>query len=333
MKPKTMLLTNAKQRNECLNLLKCIACAGVVFIHIHFPGTFGVVIRYLAGFAVPLFIMIAGYYSYNCNEDKIKQRLIRTVKIFVFGYACFFLYYVTFAIIEHRLAEWLYGIYTVHNLLYCIFFCTIIGFLPLWYLIAMAETYTVWLVALKKGWQNKLLSTMWLLFVLGAVLTVTVETKKLPWSYKVNFACSAMPWFLFGYMVREKYEHCLSRITNLNLLIVAAAGSFITASAILLKTKTNYEYLGVLLTAPALFIFGIKNNEMKVNSAINFIGERLTLYIYILHFIVSWLILIMLGQLAVNTQGVYAYCHPVITLAATTVIAIPFYYAFRNILN
>jgi len=50
----------AMSRNNCLNILKCIACIGVVFIHIAFPGIFGRVIQVFAAFAVPLFLMIAG---------------------------------------------------------------------------------------------------------------------------------------------------------------------------------------------------------------------------------------------------------------------------------
>ena len=74
------------KRNECLNLLKCAACFGVVFIHVPFPGYLGDVIKSLSMFAVPLFYMIAGYYSYGCDYEKIKRRFIKICKIFVFGY-------------------------------------------------------------------------------------------------------------------------------------------------------------------------------------------------------------------------------------------------------
>ena len=46
-------------RNEKLNLLKRVACIGVVFIHVTFPGVFGQIVGDAAGFAVPVFLMTA----------------------------------------------------------------------------------------------------------------------------------------------------------------------------------------------------------------------------------------------------------------------------------
>lgn len=96
------------KRNECLNLLKCAACFGVVFIHVPFPGYLGDVIKSISLFAVPLFYMIAGYYSYGCDHVKIKRRFIKICKIFVFGYVLHFAFYLLMAVSEGTTREWVF---------------------------------------------------------------------------------------------------------------------------------------------------------------------------------------------------------------------------------
>ena len=52
-------------RNYSLDALKLVASFFVVFIHVSFGGVFGEVIKALAGFAVPIFFLTSGYFSYN----------------------------------------------------------------------------------------------------------------------------------------------------------------------------------------------------------------------------------------------------------------------------
>ena len=53
-----------------LNFIKGIACIGVVFIHVGFPGKFGLIIAKLCQFAVPIFAMTANTFA----EDIAKAR-------------------------------------------------------------------------------------------------------------------------------------------------------------------------------------------------------------------------------------------------------------------
>lgn len=64
------------KKNRCLNVLKGVACIGVVLIHIQFPGVTGLVVEKLSRFAVPLFLIIAGFYAYSCDESVVKKRPI-----------------------------------------------------------------------------------------------------------------------------------------------------------------------------------------------------------------------------------------------------------------
>ena len=58
-----MLVSMNKNRNPMLDFIKGIACICVVFIHVTFPDRFGLILKNICGYAVPLFFVIAGYYA------------------------------------------------------------------------------------------------------------------------------------------------------------------------------------------------------------------------------------------------------------------------------
>ena len=328
MRCKTQNLTD---RNNCLNILKCIACIGVVFIHVPFPGILGTIVKYISTFAVPLFFMIAGYYSYGCTVDKIRKRFIKIVKILFFAIFWWFAYSIVANAYAHTLTEWLSNNFTWKTPIKFFAFCKIDWAVPLWYLIAMAETYFVWIYIVKYKMEEKATKFTWLFFVFGAVLTVLAESLGLSWSLRINFICRAMPWFMFGYLVNEKYRFKLNNIKNITLFITACLGWAVTLSAVLLNTVVNYNYVGVLLTAPALFLIGVKNPTVKISKYVEFIAEKLSLFIYIFHSLVSSVVHIAFKHVVgINQDGIYAYFHPVFSLIASIIVAMVFAWIFKN---
>ena len=64
-----------KRENETLYILKVWATFSVIAIHFGFLGQIGVFYKVLARFAVPLFFMISGFYSFSISEEKLKKRI------------------------------------------------------------------------------------------------------------------------------------------------------------------------------------------------------------------------------------------------------------------
>lgn len=94
MKRKKEALRSGK-RNSLLNFLKGCACIGVVFIHIPFPGLIGVVFQKSAQCAVPIFVMISGYFAYSVEGDvcpKVIRRAKRIGSITVCAIAMYLIY-------------------------------------------------------------------------------------------------------------------------------------------------------------------------------------------------------------------------------------------------
>lgn len=318
------------ERNDCLNLLKCISCFGVVFIHITFPGIMGDIFKYLSNFAVPIFFMIAGYYSYRCNENKIKKRFLKILKIFIFSYSCFLTYNLIFAIKDGNVSGWLVDNFNLKSPVYFFIFCTIPWAIPLWYLIAMAEVYFFWNIVVKNKKEEKMIKCTWFLLILGAIWTIIVDSIGLNWSYKINFIFRALPWFMLGYLVKVKYENYLDKISNKILLFINFLGCIITLSVVFMNPIIKYYYFGVVVTAPSLFLIGIKNSKIHVNKFVVYIGDKLSLFIYIFHVIISRFIYIIVKFMKINTEGLYAYFHPIVTLCVTIIFSVMLEYIFRN---
>lgn len=128
-----------KDINYKLNFIKGIGCLSVIFIHVRFPGIFGTCISKMAGFAVPNFLMISGYYAYEKDPEVIKKRLKKIILLFLYAYILFF----TLKIFGNNdsLGMWLCSNFNWQTPIKYIVFCTIDFAIPLWYLIAMIEIY------------------------------------------------------------------------------------------------------------------------------------------------------------------------------------------------
>lgn len=268
------------KRNRCISLLKMIASCGVVFIHVPFPGLFGDIMKYTASFAVPFFYMIAGYFSYGNSCQKIHKKLNNIIKLLLLSYISFFVFNLALAINKHALNEFISNNFSIKTPIYYLIFCYVSFDGPLWYLIAMAEVYIFWYFLVKYEVEMKMLKTTWILLIFGALLTTFVESKGMNWYFAISFLFRALPWFMLGYYFKLKNEY-YTHLDILLLTVMAFIGWIITISPIVLKTQINYWYFGVLLTPVSLFIMALKYPSLTVNNTIEYIGEKLSPYIYI----------------------------------------------------
>ena len=79
------------ERNHGLDFLKALCSFMVICIHAPFPDIIGNIITPLTRIAVPLFLMITGYY-YSCVTERKneKKQLIKILRLFVGANFLFF---------------------------------------------------------------------------------------------------------------------------------------------------------------------------------------------------------------------------------------------------
>lgn len=320
MENSTASFGQVAKRNEVLNLIKGLACIAVVFIHIHFPGVVGIIIwKSLASFAVPSFLMIAGYFAFGKDETVIKRRLVKILKIFAIGYLCFWGYYVFFQILRGSIVEWLSLNFKYTTPIKYAVFCTIDFAIPLWYLIAMAETYFVWYFVVKHKKERIALYAIPLLFVFKIVLTTYCETINLPWMYKINFLTGAMPYFLFGYYLRSK-ENFFRSLRYSFVLLVIVVGGLASLIPLLCDFPIKISCIGNIIYSLAIFTLAIKVLDKSYCKPLEYVGDKLSLNVYIFHMLVASVLYIVCSKYLLNIDlhvGLLSWIHPILVVVLT----------------
>ena len=142
--------------NDKLDLWKCVAIYSVIFIHILLPGQIGVAVNCLARFAVPLFFLSAGFFSWRSPPRVLSRRTVRTAGLLLF--ACLALLGLGCAMARHggaSMGAYLLGRFTWANaaslVLWQLF--PLPYSWPLWFLAALLMIYLMWwgLTALLRG--------------------------------------------------------------------------------------------------------------------------------------------------------------------------------------
>lgn len=269
--------------NIMLNFLKGLACIGVVFIHITFPGKVGEIIKYASAYGVPIFFLIAGYFAFGKNEDVIKRRLLKICRIFVFGYLIFFSFNALIALKNHELMDWLANNYSIKSLAKYVIFCTIGFAIPLWYLMAQIETYVFWLITVRLKKEYLIIKCIPVLFLLQVLLTSFCETMDFSWFWKINFVTRSLAWFALGYYIHSIPDERIKRINEKKVVLVAIMGLAIVLIPVVFNLKLKFSSLGYVFYATALFLIALKYGERSICKPIEYLGDNLSLWVYIFH--------------------------------------------------
>jgi surface polysaccharide O-acyltransferase-like enzyme len=70
-----------RRSNLSIELLRIVAAASIVFIHVVLPGEVGNAARGMARFAVPAFLMISGFFGYGVSDERLRMRARRTLTL------------------------------------------------------------------------------------------------------------------------------------------------------------------------------------------------------------------------------------------------------------
>ncbi len=312
------------KHNRMIDFFKGIACVGVVFMHILFPGMFGRILKVLCAWAVPVFFMIAGFYAYGQNKEVIFRRLIKIIKIFCVSYLLYFTHSFLSALKNNEVFIWITNNYNIKTPIEYIIFCKIDFAIPLWYLIAMIETYVVWYFVVKNKKESVIINFIPYLFFLQILLTSYCETKDLAWMWKINFVTRALPWFLVGYYIHTISKERLLEIKNSILVLGIFSGTLIVIIPTLFDTYFKFTCIGYIPYAISIFLFAVKYPTKRMSVLIEFIGAKLSLYIYVLHSLVGPVMNTFFKHLFnINIESnLYLWVRPFIVLFVTLILSL-----------
>ena len=320
------------KRNSSLDFLKTVCAFLVVCIHAPFPGIAGTVLLPLTRVAVPLFLMITGYYYTNTKQkNREKKQLMKILRLFVGANLLYFFW--------SLLQNYFYG-YSVTGYLSNTFTLSTIGkFLllnespfggHLWYLGAILYALVIVFVFEKKWDRKKLYPVVPVLLLVDLVFgkySLFLFGQSFPFIWVRNFLFVGLPYFLIGDMLYT----CRIKVKPAKALVLALAFALTTLAERFgldffgLNGERDH-YISTTFLAICLFLAATRGSgkcSSKVYEALCRIGAKLSTGIYVLHPILITLLLALVNLLCryIPHLFVYYYAEPVGVFLCTAVIA------------
>lgn len=284
-----------KKKNYFLNYLKGLACFGVVFFHVKIPHyMLDGIIQAMFRFAIPLFFMVSGYFCDTSDREKLEQKLPGKCKhilwISCIGCIYYFVFHMLIAIFgdSHGGVEDILYLFKYFFNGKAMFHWIVFNQDPfiniMWFTFALLYCYLLlWLIN-HFDWYKKV---FWLIpvligvhMVLGNVLTLFgMAASKL---YYRNFLFFGLPFLLLGVWMRRNQEKICASLTMRVCQICMITGTLLSVAEWFVFGRQEM-FFGSILFVVGAFVYALHKPEAKQNSFITTIGDKYSLFVYIVH--------------------------------------------------
>ncbi len=273
-----------KTENTTLHAVKALACFSIVSLHFLLPGEFGVFYQIVARFAVPFFMMLSGYYSFNISRGKVKYRLKQMLLLTIASLIFYSIVHFIDLVLSGELAE---KIATIDLSDFADFFFfnsprDLIGpaATPTWYLLAISYIYGLYLLFYK--YFHRLTSFGVSLILLALAFCIEFNTNST--LYYRNFLFMGLPFFIMGMQFAKHRERILA-------YDLSSARKWAISLSIVGLILLEYCFMGTehdlypstLLSSSAIFLYAIRNGTNIDVPILNNIAKRYATMIYIIH--------------------------------------------------
>ena len=311
---------NNKEKNHLLNTFKGIACIAVIFIHVQLPGLLGDISLVMAGFAVPFFFLISGYYSYQNTRKIIFEKLKHILYLLCTGFCLYLVIYIFRGAANGILPKYLSIIWNLENIKKAILLgdFNVVSAGHLWFLYALAWAY-VFLIVIDNSKIYELLMKPYILIIIFCVKEFVlgyVICHGLDWKLASNALFCAIPYLLLGrFIASKKIKHFSNKF-----FVVAIPLSMLCCLIWIVLGTFDDQVVGTVLYSTFIFLFCI-NNPNKSIPVLEKIGERYSSYIYIIHIAIRFVSGSIAGYYSFGNNIVWRFLHPFIVCLFSTVCA------------
>lgn len=324
----------AHQRNNTLDILKLLASYMVVFIHVLFYGKIGEAFDALARFAVPLFFVVSGFYSYEITPKQIKKRIIHITQLLFLAVTVYILWKVIPLLVRQDLpglTRYFCQYLRIKSILKLLVLNIPLFTTHLWYLFAILYVYIIYyFVVVFHTPKRFILPTSVLLLAIHIVLGegLSVVSIAVPTPVVRNFALMGIPFFGLG-LLANTYKQKLLSIPNQAIVILLMIGSLEAVISRYFFGK-NELYVGSLFALLAFTVIFLKFPNIEYPPALISLASCST-YIYIFHPIVSEIMekIYPILDLELGSSVFLQMIHPLLVCVMSTSLA----YVLNKITN
>ena len=313
------------KRNDGLDFLKFICAFLVICIHISFPGTFGIIIKTVARISVPVFFMITGYFYESTKRKNGELVQIKKLLYYFIGANALYLFWSLLLNLK-ELPVFFDTIVNMQTFIKFVFLNDSPFGGHLWYLSAVLYVLLIIFLFEKRWDRQKLYPLIPILLMADLVFgkySLLIFGREFPVILVRNFLFVGLPYFLIGDMLFRYQTKIRSRklffiliFTMVNLFEYYALERFAV-------NATRDHYISTTILAICVFLLW---NNPKWHTVSNrlfrrccFIGEKLTVYIYILHPIFIGVLLKVSTIIKSNNfiRSMFSYVYPFVVFVVS----------------
>jgi hypothetical protein len=157
--------------------------------------------------------------------------------------------------------------------------------------------------------------------VIHLIISIFKDSNYIPWNLQATFLGSGLFWFLFGRFIAEKKENLLIKLHNKNFLLFITFLLSGIIAVILNYFTPNFSEFAIIPYSTLLFLLAIKNPTVHINKTLEFIGDKLSLNIYILHIILAKVLGVIILKLGIDQNNIYILVRPIVVVFFTLIVS------------
>lgn len=263
------------QRNFSIDIVKAVSTLLVICIHTGYPSTIGDYVVAFCRVAVPIFLLISGYYYQDIIDRNKTLFYYKKILLLTFFSSVFYFIANGIELSYLKLFRW-------DKML--MFSFPVTGD-HLWYLYSLINVLIV-LVFCNNKIKERLFYLIPLLLLGNYILSYSSKF----WLYR-NFLFTSLPYFLLGMYFYKNRDLVTTSFRNKNLCILFIIFGILLQCVEVYLYKyfdliyVRDHYLMTPLLVVMIFSYVLSVNLQKEN-IVSIIGKRYSAYIYILHIFV-----------------------------------------------
>lgn len=318
-----------KRENLCLDLFKTIACIGIVFIHVEWPGTAGTYITALSRTGVAFFFLISGYFLPVVKDGfriKVGRKLVRTARLCLYAFAVYFVWqsFTRFAGggLEKVILWYQKDLFTIKNFFLTFIFSydPVVG--HLWFLLALLQGYLIlYCIGRPMNGKKSFVAAVLLLEIhIGVMACLTLSEQDVYMHLFRSVWFYGLPFLLLGAVIRNYESFLLKRLSE-RLLVIGIIASMLLVVLERYCLGNLQIFNGTILMSTMCFVLALRYADLKCLNGVAAFGKRYAGDIYIYHWIFKE-IFIKIQETLFQNQGWYEYVEPLGVLLSTIVFVI-----------
>lgn len=277
-----------KQYNYCLDFVKGLACIFVVFMHCEFPGLLGTAVQAISRFCVPLFFMVSGYFCFKSDmliegrkSLNIKKKVNHVLTITI----CACIFYTLFKIVMALAGTdvgWAISKWDILN--WIIFnqpaWAGVAG--QYWFLFALLYAYIFYGILIRLGWLRQaywLAGTMFVVYIVMAQ-GMHLATHHVPNMFYRNWLVEGFAYFMLGHWIHHHQDKL--KLDNEFLLAIVIVSTLLCWVERYLMGRDFGVNIVTIPQVFCMFLYAV-NNPTLYKGAIQEIGKRYSMFVYIIH--------------------------------------------------